>query len=321
MSTATTFRSTVTTARSDPAPPRSVPAVDAPRSASPAPVPPPRPEAREEAAGSAPPDCAYREPVRFGYSMEEIDRIASNAAATALWRGGLDRPTRFETARSAIAELLCTAEADPGPRDLHVAGCTAIREQARTEARHHGTARAYEGASRVSFERYWAVAANPTPSAENRIVERAALAQIWPELKPRLRCVLLALAEHEDYKRAAASLGLSYPTFCSEVSRARRAFLALWHEGEAPSQPWGADVRTRSVNSRGHSIHEVLAKRRESRRRRNGQEVKPRRRDLDAELDDADMARRFKSGESLRSIAESLNIAVTTVHRRIAPYR
>ena len=57
------------------------------------------------------------------------------------------------------------------------------------------------------------------------------------------RSTLLALAITGDYKQAAALLDMSYHTFHTSLSRARRKFLALWHEGETPSRMWGRDRR------------------------------------------------------------------------------
>lgn len=259
--------------------------------------------------------------LRFGYSLAQIDDIAITAAATSLRPGHLDRQTRFEYAWSAVTDLLFAAEVAPTRQDLFLAAWSAIRDEARKDRSFRGERPGFAAGSMPAFERFWATATNPTPNPENRIVERIALTQIWPELRLRFRQVLLALAAWEDYKRAAAALDMPYSTFCSEVSRARRAFRALWHQGETPSRPWGRDVRTRSSRTRGHSLRDVLVKRENARKRRNSEDVTPRRRDLDKEISNEDMARRFKNGETLRSIAESLGIGISTVHRRIAPYR
>jgi hypothetical protein len=86
-------------------------------------------------------------------------------------------------------------------------------------------------------------AARPASGPEDRVIERIALAQIWPCLRPAHREALLALAAHGDYGLAARALGKPYSTFKADISRARREFLKLWHEGEAPSRPWVRDRR------------------------------------------------------------------------------
>jgi hypothetical protein len=71
--------------------------------------------------------------------------------------------------------------------------------------------------------------ARVTPGPEERVVDRVAVAQIWPRLRPLHQQVPAALAAHEDYGRAAAALGKSRKTFTTQVGQARRAFLDLWH--------------------------------------------------------------------------------------------
>jgi hypothetical protein len=52
----------------------------------------------------------------------------------------------------------------------------------------------------------------------------------------------MALAIHGTYDKAAASLGKTHRAFVSQLSRARKQFLQLWHEGEQPSRIWGTTV-------------------------------------------------------------------------------
>ncbi len=103
---------------------------------------------------------------------------------------------------------------------------------------HDGT----EGPGR-NFERYWRAVARPADGPEERLVERLALAQIWPRLTSASRNALTALAVYDDHQRAAAALGISYKAFVSRISEGRSQFLALWHDGETPSRPWVRDRR------------------------------------------------------------------------------
>ncbi|MFC4562843.1 RNA polymerase sigma factor [Nocardiopsis mangrovi] len=195
---------------------------------------------------------ARHEPIAHGFSTADIDDIAALASSTIRWPGRLDWHTRAQVAWSAIAEHLVRLANAPngtdhsgGPptrRDLTIVGWSAISAYARKDDSFRGYTWGYESASTPKFERYWALAANPSPSPENPVVERRALAQIWAALPAQHRRILLALAEHGHYAEAAEALGLTLGSFYALVSRARRAFLALWHEGETPSRPWGHDV-------------------------------------------------------------------------------
>lgn len=265
---------------------------------------------------------ARHEPLRFGYTLAAIDDIASNAAATVLWRGSLDRRQRTETAWSAIAELLYTAEDAPIRHDLFCAAWAACRSHARKDRSFHGWGAGYDAGTMRAYERFWALAANPCPSPETGVVERMTLAQIWQRLKPTDRRVLLALAAHEDYTRAAESVGVKYYSFLSMISRARRAFLALWHEGEQPSRPWGNDVRGKQPRSASVTSVAVRLRRRNRAQRGITGAPPPRvRAKRDVGVADEDLARRHRDGETIKSIAESVGLGPTTVALRIDPYR
>ena len=98
----------------------------------------------------------------------------------------------------------------------------------------------------TNFQKYWHLSTRPADGPEERIVERIALTQIWAALSPRLRDAFTALAVHDDYGRAAAAVGKTRDQYNSQLSYARRVFLALWHEHETPSRPWGHDRRSRT---------------------------------------------------------------------------
>lgn len=92
---------------------------------------------------------------------------------------------------------------------------------------------------------YWLGDDALTPAGtEERVTDRLALAQIWEHLPDEDRRLLLTLAEHDgDYSQAAAALGLARAAYHYQLSRARTRFRQLWHQGETPSAPWGADRR------------------------------------------------------------------------------
>jgi hypothetical protein len=91
------------------------------------------------------------------------------------------------------------------------------------------------------FHAYWTVT-NPQ-SPEPGVVERLAVAQIWPRLTPRQQDALTMLATVGDYREAAVRLGVTPSTFRVLIFQARRRFLQWWHEGETASRPWGVDRR------------------------------------------------------------------------------
>jgi hypothetical protein len=86
---------------------------------------------------------------------------------------------------------------------------------------------------------YWVP--KPAPAADSTVVDRIAMWQIWATLRPLHKMAFLALAAHADYTKAAQVVGYPYSSFSYLISQARAEFLALWHQGEAPSRIWAND--------------------------------------------------------------------------------
>lgn len=191
-----------------------------------------------------------------GYTLTDIDRLAGTATRIAFART-TDHTDRYDAAWHAIAETLATSgHQQPRPSHLIQAGTHAIADLTNKHRSTHGITRDSEPAPR--YLRYWELERRTTPSAEDRVVDRTALAQIWPHLSHRHQTTLLAHSLHDDREAAAATLGVSTKTFNAYLSQARKAFLLLWHEHETPSKPWA-----RSYSHRGPAtVSEMLRTRR-----------------------------------------------------------
>jgi hypothetical protein len=188
-----------------------------------------------------------REKLRFGFTMASLETLARKAAYVSHWRF-VEFRERYDIAWSAIAEQLYASTEPPQPHDLIRIGEKAIA--AHVEAHGHMWGAYYNKPDREfmpRFETFWWTQAMPTPSPEDRIVDYLAFRQIWPRLTKTNKKVLLALATHGDYERAAASLNKPGTTFRTQIWQARKQFLRLWHDGECPSGVWGHDRRNRPV--------------------------------------------------------------------------
>jgi hypothetical protein len=181
--------------------------------------------------------------LRHGYTLDHLTRLAHYAARHKLWEYTTNLTTRYELAFSAMAEQLYSSDEPPAPPELIHTGWRAIRQHHDSRRQFLGLVEAGPDGPSRGFERYWRHVTAPAESPEDRLIERLALAQIWPHLRPIHREGLAALAAHGDYDRAAESLGLTYRAFTSRISGARREFLALWHDGEKPSRIWVRDRR------------------------------------------------------------------------------
>jgi hypothetical protein len=207
--------------------------------------------------------------LRFGFTMASLDSLARKAVHESHWHF-LPFHEKYDIAWSAIAEDLYASAEPPRPYDLIRLGEKAIAAQ--VEAYGHMWGAYYSKPDREfkpRFETFWWSQAYPTPSPEEPIVDRIAFRQIWPRLTSTNQTVLLALAIHGDYQRAADSLNKPYSTFTTQIWQARKQFLRLWHDGELPSRVWGHDMRKhpRPERPRDRSITSATILRRQSRRK------------------------------------------------------
>lgn len=205
--------------------------------------------------------------LRHGYTYGNLEGIARKAALDSKWRY-VSLADRYEIAWSAITEALYTSEDPPYAYDLIQCGIRAIARYVEEDGQLRGTYYYRPGKPRMPrFEIYWWTAAGPTPSPEDRIIDRIAARHIFEKLTPANQRVLLALADHNDYTRAAESLGISRKSFVTYVYLARKQFLRLWHDDETPSRIWGRDHHTGKPRQR--SITAITIRRRHARRRQS----------------------------------------------------
>jgi len=203
----------------------------------------------------------------MGYTFTELHQIAGRSAVHCPWGAGYPVPDRFEFAWAGIVDYLAGCENPPERFEVYKAGMKAIGRAADRELREHGlTTRGGDGLRPMArFEIFWAPRA--APGADTAVVDRLAVRQIWPMLRPLHQMVFLALAATGDYAQAAQAVGYPYSTFSSLVSQARAAFLTLWHEGETPSRIWAVDKHgTTDITDRAR--HVLAARRRKTRSRR-----------------------------------------------------
>ncbi|MER5696054.1 hypothetical protein ACWDBO_30160 [Streptomyces mirabilis] len=296
----------------------------------------------------------HSDPALHGYTLDDLHHLSRHVVHSDRWYTAADIEDRYDTAWHAIVEHLLTATEPPTRRDLFQAGLRGSDQSVRQHQQAHGYNHHQPGAgTRPRFERYWTTTAAHTPSPEDRVVDRRALAQIWPRLTPRQQQALTALAATDDYQQAAALLQVTPGTFHVLISKARQRFLALWHEGEQASRIWGTDRRvgsrtdttpaatkrrppTRAVRRRtGRPQHKLkhgsastytnhacrctpctAAATDQARESNRANGAVPRRRITVSQL--ADIRRRKTAGEAVRAIAAELGFSDTYLYRLLA---
>jgi DNA-directed RNA polymerase specialized sigma24 family protein len=263
--------------------------------------------------------------LRHGYTLSQVRTLSIVAVRRDSFHQGADFDERLEVAWHAIIEHIYTSPESPHVREVIRAGWRAIGDHVDRGHRFYGRD-SHDRYVRTTagFERYWWTVARATPGPEERVTDRVALAQIWPQLRPVHREVLAALAAHDDYGRAAEALGKSRKTFTTLVGQARQAFLDLWHQGESPSRPWGTDRRLNSSGDRHSVTYRAIVSRQRRRAQRaarnDGQLPAPARRGnppADLGISGAELVRRYQEGQSARQLAASLGRSYSVIHRRL----
>ncbi|MEV5819255.1 hypothetical protein AB0L22_08780 [Micromonospora haikouensis] len=194
-----------------------------------------------------------------GYTLADLHRLARQSAGTNRSMAA-DHRDLLDTAWSAIAEAIYTAEHWPSEHALLTAGRAAIWRIANS----HRTTYGYRNrewdadlASAPRFCAYW-LGARVTASPEESIVERVALPAVMAALGEPYRAAIVALATHQgtadaralsgedcghcggpwadhtDRDAATCSLGLTRAAFNRRLQVARRTCLQLWLEHETP---------------------------------------------------------------------------------------
>lgn len=170
-----------------------------------------------------------------GYTLGRIHGLAC-ASVGANYTKAADYIDLYAAAHGAMVDLLLTADAAPEPRDLALAGKSAIRDLVNDYRHTHGLALGPTRAPR--FTAYWSDRLTAVPSHEGRIVEHLALAQVLLQLRPIDRDALVAHAAcGGDRDTAATALRIGRHTYDVRLLTARRRALVLWHDSETPRRP------------------------------------------------------------------------------------
>jgi hypothetical protein len=255
------------------------------------------------------------EELRHGYTVSQVRALSLAVVTRQTWCQSVDFDQRLEVTWHAIIEHLYTASEPPAMHELARAADHAVSQDVQQMRRFYGrnTHDQY-----VGFERYWHTMAALSPGPETAVTDRVALAQIWPRLRPLNQKAITALTDHDDYGLAADALGISRHHFTGRISQARREFLSLWHEGELPSRPWAHDWRRSTDDGPLAAANRTIAARRRARGKLRRPAVpgsgKPR---IELAISSAELARRYRDGQSIRKLAASLGVSYVVIHHRL----
>jgi anti-sigma regulatory factor (Ser/Thr protein kinase) len=137
----------------------------------------------------------------LGYTLRELHHIAT---VYCRWGDRFGFPDKFEIAWAGVVDHLAGCDQPPESFDLYKAGQRAISRASERELREHGLTRGSDGLQAMPhFDAYWAH--KTSPAADAAVVDRLAVWQIWPRLRPLHQMAFLALAAHGDYRHRAGN--------------------------------------------------------------------------------------------------------------------
>ncbi|WP_239646206.1 hypothetical protein [Nocardiopsis valliformis] len=254
--------------------------------------------------------------VGHGYTAFQVVRLAVWAARECRWVNGMDMVHRAETAWEAITEHLQLVTARPQETDLIAIGWKAMKAQHYQDLKAHGLGGKDKALVSRAFLRYWTSTSAPAHSHEDLLVDRIALVQIWAALTPTHRQVLTALAEHDDRRRAERAVNMDTAAFTRTLGRARRAFFALWHEGETPSKMWGYD----RPGARHQNVMYLVRLRKQRALKRKAAGMVPHqghRPPKELGVPNSELLARFEGGETYASLARELSVNADLIRARV----
>lgn len=254
--------------------------------------------------------------VGHGYTAFQVVRLAVWAARECRWVNGMDMVHRAETAWEAITEHLHLVAVHPQETELIAIGWKAMKAQHYQDLKAHGLGGKDKALVSRAFVRYWTSASAPAHSHEDLLVDRIALAQIWAALTPSHRRVLTALAEHDDRRRAERAVNMDAAAFTRTLGRARRAFFALWHEGETPSKMWGYD----RPGARHRNVMYLVRLRKQRALKRKAAGTVPRqghRSPKQLGVSNSELLARFEAGESYAALAREFGVSGELIEGRV----
>lgn len=254
--------------------------------------------------------------LRHGYTVIGVNHLAAQVVHHLRWVRYFDHDECLSAAHYAIIEYLYTCQDAPDEAVLIGVGMRAASRLRATELTQHGL-RNRTGTTGPRFEVYWQFATAPARPADEDATERMTFWQIWHALDPGHRGIFTARAGSASPTEAAQRLGVSRPVYHDQIRRARRQFLALWHQGETPSQVWRLDRAAADSYKSTTTITQRAFTRRAARRAKPRDGVPARRPRMDIGISGADLLKRYLDGQSLRSLATMTGVSRTTITQRM----
>lgn len=170
--------------------------------------------------------------VRWGYTMDDIDRLARRVYNRTRNSYLFDQTDRYGAAWFGIVERLFESGEQPTSRDLLKAGTDRVGAESGANRNFYGIREDMPGKQGPRFVTYWR--RNGYVDFTDRIVERESLPRVLSVLNTTLYEAIVTLATFGSMSEAARALGISDKAFEHRIKRARALMIEAWFAPEHP---------------------------------------------------------------------------------------
>lgn len=170
--------------------------------------------------------------VRWGYTMDDIDRLARRVYNRTRSNYLFDQSDRYSAAWFGIVESLFESVEQPTPWNLIEAGTKRVTEESNLNRNFYGYRADMPDKQAPRFVTYWRRGGQS--DFTDRIAEREALPKVLAVLNTTLYEAIITLAAFGNMKEAARALGISDKAFEHRIKRARTALIEAWFAPEHP---------------------------------------------------------------------------------------
>ena len=193
--------------------------------------------------------------VRWGYTMDDIDRLARRVFNRTRKSYLYDHADRLGAAWFGIVEHLFETVEKPTERELIQAGTSRVSMESNANRTFYGI-NADLNDEGPRFTMYWRTSGERTDGFSDRIADRESLPRVLEVLNLDLYEAIVTLAAYGNMGEAAKALGISYNVFHKRITRARSKLIEAWYAPEhPPTKPNGYGDTCRAGHSRAEHTY------------------------------------------------------------------
>lgn len=171
--------------------------------------------------------------VRWGYTMDDIDRLARRVFNRTRHSYLFDHIDHIGAAWFGIAECLFDSVEKPSEADLMAAGISRVGSESSANRQFYGIREDMPNKQGPRFAAYWRH--EPRDDFTDRIADRESLPRVLSVLNTNLYEAIITLATFGNMSEAAKALDIGDKAFEHRIKRARTLMIEAWFAPEHPA--------------------------------------------------------------------------------------